>query len=306
MRLSAEFPAFCEFARRQLLTHDIDPAYPVLLHHLAHKPEFEHMTVDERSEACHWHLAVYVAYYHLGSAEQIWRRWPTPPDHVPDDASITLPTGIERRGFRGNTNAATFLNSYLAQTRCYEGADNWAHAKCTPYGANGWAQFRASAQATIRFVGPWASYKWADLLKHVMGISITADDLGVGGGSETAGPIPGMVQLTGRPWQECAEDPILQDRLMGEAQQRGVHFNGLDQLETALCDWNSLTKGRYYVGHDIDQMMDYLAPDSALWAARAATLPAQMLGENHGWHGVRPELKRLYKDHQKLFQGGRA
>jgi hypothetical protein len=106
-----------------------------------------------------------------------------------------------------------------------------------------------------------------------------------------------MVRLTGQPWKRCATDVMLQRQLLLECRDRGVPFNGLDQLETALCDFNSLCKGTYYVGHDIDQQMDQLKNlGREWWDARKAAFPSGYLGEVSGWPGVRKELKRQYAD----------
>jgi len=80
-----------------------------------------------------------------------------------------------------------------------------------------------------------------------------------------------------------------------------VPFQGLDQLETSLCDFNSLVKGRYYIGHEMDLMMEGLEPQSIFWEARAKALAHNYLGEFKGWHGVRPELKTIYRDKGLIF-----
>lgn len=74
-------------------------------------------------------------------------------------------------------------------------------------------------------------------------------------------------------------------------------------METSLCDFHSLNKGGYYLGHDIDamlgQLLDRRVPDptpSQVWAARAASFHPSLLGESGGWTGVRPKLKKLYRD----------
>jgi hypothetical protein len=150
--------------------------------------------------------------------------------------------------------------------------------------------------------GPWSSYKFADLLAHVHGQPITANDLGIGGGGETAGPIPGMTLVTGSDWRRCSRDVGLQRELLGEARHRGVGFSGLDQLETSLCDYNSLVRGRYYLGHDIDQQMSALerAGSPALWEARAV-FPDAYRGELHDWFGVRKPLKAMWRDQHRLY-----
>jgi len=78
--------------------------------------------------------------------------------------------------------------------------------------------------------------------------------------------------------------------LLDECRDLGVPFAGLDQLETSLCDVNSLRKGHYYVGHDIDLMMKHLSgAGENFWTARRKVIPGEYLGELWGWQGVRKE-----------------
>jgi hypothetical protein len=76
------------------------------------------------------------------------------------------------------------------------------------------------------------------------------------------------------------------------------------QVETSLCDFHSLVQGGYYLGHDIDQMqaqlLDRRVPDRTpqeVWTARAELFTSDLLGEHHGRWGVRPPLKKAYRDH---------
>lgn len=284
MNLDARlFADFCTFARAQIASGDLDPTYLVLRKH------YERVGLIE--EARLWRTLLYVTWYSLSSAERLWSVMPLPTTVRARDVAGFL-TGIERRGFRGNSKAAEHINAVLKAS----GGElrRWVWTTVGPGGKQGWARVR-KAFMELPHGGPWSSYKWADLLAHVHGYPITADDLGVGGGSETAGPIPGMVRLTGESWQVCASDPILQMRLLSASMDKGVPFSGLDQLETALCDFNSLCKGRYYVGHDIDQQMDSL-PGCSTWLreAREASFASRYLGECGGWTGVRRELKSVY------------
>lgn len=96
-------------------------------------------------------------------------------------------------------------------------------------------------------------------------------------------------------------------RLLEEA----GHPARLAEVETTLCDFGSLTAGRYYVGHDIDVMLGQLqARPSALTAAafraRAEAFDGGFLGERGGWRGVRPQLKTLYRTDGQLDWGWAA
>lgn len=294
MKANSLFKDFCAFACGQLASGDIDPTYPVL-------KRFYRVEKLSREQAL-WRTVLYLAWYDLGSAERIWRKYPNP--FLPTDSEVRgLSTGTERRSFRGNTKVLDFLGALLSRASLEGGSlEKWVDSFFVDDPTKGWDRAREELQE-LAFAGPWASYKWADLLKHVHDAPITASDIGVGGRGETAGPIPGMVRLTGLPWQECANDVKKQVALLKRAQDAGVPFNGLDQLETALCDFNSLCKGGYYVGHDIDTQMKHLehVKDRGLWDARVV-FEDRFRGEvSGGWFGVRKELKTLYRDQKVLI-----
>jgi len=281
---------FCRFATGHVLSGDIDPMYPTL------RLFYEREEVPR--EIAVWRTLVYVAFYHIGSAEKFWTRYPEP--GVVGFDLRGLPTGIERRGFRANTKPFEHINVVLEYARARAGGLlAWVDAMTSLGGEKGWDQVRAEFQS-LPGGGPWSSYKIADLLKHVHGAPITASDIGVGGKGETAGPIPGMVQLTGEDWKECAANVGLQRRLLDQALENDVPFTGLDQLETSLCDFNSLTRGRYYVGHDIDSQMDHLRDSSSALKAAREVFPARYRGELGGWVGVRKELKSVYASKGEL------
>ena len=284
---------FCRFSTAHVLSKDIDPAYPML------KDVYEHLnlTLDERV----WRTVLYTCFYSLGSAELAWDRYPTPPDRV---EPFCLPTGVERRGMRGQPDrVADHLNDVLTAAQAFGGVGRWAQEQACQRGTEGWDNTRQAFES-LRHCGPWASYKWADLMKHTLGFDIEASDIGVGGRGKKAGPIPGMVWLTGMDWKECANDISSQKLLLKICRDKGVPFAGLDQLETSLCDVNSMIKGRYYVGHDIDLMMTQLQTATPMfWESRSRVFDPQWLGENGGWFGSRHELESLFKIRGEVYTG---
>ena len=280
------FKDFCVFADKQLRSWDIDPMYPLLKHY--------YRTKNLSWNDALWHTALYVGLYDVGSAAQLWKMFPKQ-KHIPAGKLPQMQTGTERRLFRGRVkDFATCMNDLHKQSG--GSLSSWVSKTASQGGESGWDAARSQFER-VKFNGPWASYKWADLLKQVHNYPITASNIGVGGGSKSAGPVAGMEKLTGRAWQECAEDVDLQRRLYSASVEAGVGFNGLDQMETSLCDFNSLYKGRYYAGHDIDMQMERLAYcDASLWEARASAIPQEYRGEVVGWFGVRKELMAKYRD----------
>lgn len=281
------FPDFCEWSRYHLWSWDIDPIYPWF------EAVLDAQGLTERERL--WRLYLYVAFYHVGSAIMLWRHDGYDQPEVIPVEDLALPTGTERRCFRGQPEPAHKNIEAAVESGLFE-PSLWNSLE----GEDGWDTAREQFEA-VPWNGPWASYKWADLLAHVQGYPITASDLGVGGGSKTAGPIPGMVKLTGEDWKRCANDTALQHSLLEECHREGVPFTGLDQLETCLCDFNSALEGHYYVGHDIDlygAQLDY-AP-ALWWEARQEVFPDIFLGERHGWSGTRDELQRLYAEEGQI------
>jgi hypothetical protein len=277
------FTDFCRFAKGQIDSGDLDPTYPVL------RAFYDSEELPEEIRL--WRTLLYVTWYNLHSAEQAWTAHPEPREIR---ANYRLPTGTERRAFRGNDLAAHHVNHLLASAQRAGGLRSWVLQGVGRGDKAGWDGVRTQFQS-IPYGGPWSSYKWADLLKSVHRYPITASDIGVGGGGETAGPVPGLVRLTGLPWKRVSTDVELQQAVHDAAVARGVPFNGLDMLETACCDFNSLCKGSYYVGHDVDVQQEYLANCSeGLKAARMKTFAPQYLGELGGWQGVRKERKGHY------------
>jgi hypothetical protein len=279
------FQDFCDFATLQIHSTDIDPVYPVL------KESYERNDLPEEIRL--WRTFLYVSHYHLGSAEILWEEYPEP-GYV--KLKTAMNTGIERRGFRGQPDLSTkHINHFIDIISEHGSIADWVHMAVDYGGTEGWNVVREWFEE-VKYNGTWASYKWADLMKNVMDYPITASDIGVGGQGEKAGPIPGMVRLTGLDWKTCAEDIGTQLWLLEKSQAEGVPFCGLDQLETSLCDFNSLCKGGYYVGHDIDNMAKQLDQYSDLWESRRNVITRLYLGELNDWDGVRTYLKTLYRD----------
>jgi hypothetical protein len=276
------FDQFCTFAKKHIESGDIDPTYPLL--------KEVYKARGYPAENALWYTFLYVTWYNLGSAETVFAKYPSPPKSI--DEPLVLPTGTERRSFRGNDKAREHLAVLLEEAGKHGGFEPWMSYLTKEGGEIGWDFVRSEFQK-LRFVGPWASYKLADLLAHVHDYAITASDLGIGGAGETAGPIPGLVRLTGYDWPRCAYDKKLQREILKEARDRGVPFSGLDQLETVCCDFNSLCKGAYYVGHDVDAQQEHLGrePHRDFAAARRAVFDPIYLGEIGGWFGVRKHKK---------------
>lgn len=279
------FVDFCRFAELMLSSGDLDPTYPVL------RRSYDVAGLSQ--EARLWRTLLYVTWYSLGSAEAVWTSFPEPTE-LP--RSLRLPTGVERRGFRGNSYAPDHVNAVLLHAKNRAGSlTDWVTAMLDgASGKTGWRGVRNEYER-ISQAGPWSSFKLADLLAHVHDVPIWADSI-AGATGLTAGPVSGMARLTGLSHEVCLHDVELQEELLSLVQTRVPAMKTLDELETCLCDFNSLAKGSYYVGHDIDLQMESLASSGPLlWEARAV-FDSKVRGEVNGWSGLRRSRKLLYRD----------
>lgn len=289
-----DMKALAAFARLHVSSGDIDPAYPVI--------GWIERDLELDDDAAIWHTLVYVAYYNLTSAVELWQDWDWLLEalkaHVLSgysDGPLKLSTGTERRGLRGGRNMALHL---LDLQRVHGLYGSWGEA----LGARGmkWAGIMEQVDG-IHGNGRWAAYKVAEMLQAVHGWPISAPDMG---NDDSSGPVAGLklvypdLDLRTVAALDAAAD-ALRDRL---SYDHDVQLPW-SQLETVLCDWHAMCEGRYYVGHDIDQQLEQVmkpnVPGSVretILRARAATLPHAYLGElePNRWHSVDKQRKVAY------------
>lgn len=284
---------FSRFGKALILTGDIDPQFWIL------RSLYSSQKLDKNTAI--WRTAVYLVYYHLGSAIKAWDLYPTPEIIKKKDWVEGIYYYKQRRCFRGNNHARDQLNTLLKNS---DGdLVRWTEKAVGNGGEEGWTRVREAA-ANLPYHGPWSSYKWCDLIKFVHGFPITAPDIGTKPGA-TAGPIAGLSSLTGLDWKRCSEDNSLHRDLLSCIIDMGCPANGLDHLESILCNWQSLINGRYYTGHDIDRDCNQLLGTSGdhsdgLVSARKRIFDKRLLGEVGGWSEVRKNLNSVYRDRGRL------
>lgn len=286
---------FTRFGRTAIRSGDIDPQFPIL------RELYAARNLDDNTAL--WFTSVYLVFYNLGSATSAWGKYPTPDIIDATTWSSDLPYTKQRRCFRGNNGGLRQLNALV------EASDGdllaWVTNLVGNGGEEGWTRVRSGA-SELPYHGPWSSYKFCDMMKFVHSFPITAPDIGTKPGA-TAGPIAGMCSLTQLDRRQCADDINLQRDLLQYVQDEGVPANGLDQLESLLCDWQSLIMGRYYLGHDIDRDLGQLFSTHAdntyvkeLMLERSKIFDKRLLGEFGGWSGMRLELNALYKKRRRI------
>ncbi len=281
---------YIKFHELALQTRDVDPTYPVL----KQLAKYHGLTAEDRIRL----VMRFVAYYHLGSGLASF---------LGEDGP--LPCATERRGHRDDRK----LQKHLRALRDVEAA---------PGGWEGWISKAIQGSAGPREAwgklndalleiwgnGRWASYKTAEILWKVCNIRVEATDMGH---AHSSGPRQGLDLLfDGLPRGNSAEVVAALDKISNRVRMRliGAGLQApVEEVETTLCDFHALATGRYYVGHDIDQMLRQLLDVQSGWTrsaldARFHTLPHQYLGEIYGWTGPDADRKRAYRDTGKILE----
>lgn len=288
--------AFADFAFAQQAAGDLDPAYPVIRWLLASDPP------ESRALA----VVRYVAHYHVGSW---WAAWSGQAADRDPNVAYRLPTGIERRGLRDPQR----MRRHLREVYDIDfGTPGGMHAFLAPPAdsspADGWGH--VVEQATRLWGnGRWAAYKTADLCAEVLGWRIAAPDTGMDGAT---GSRAGMETVYGE--EVRGETPAQLEaraaRLRLDARRANGIILKLSEVETVLCDFHSAAGGRYYPGHDVDQMaaqltaLEILGYDMGpVWRARAETLPHSALGElaDPPWLAPDRARCRVFRDHGHIL-----
>lgn len=300
MTPTSDWPQFVEFAREHIASGDIDPVYPVLKHLIRNDPP----------EAAHGRVFAYLSYYSLASSESAlaaglhdW--WKFSEGREVARSYHRYPTGVERRALRGGYNMARHLESLADTVELY--GCSWRRWLRRGVIENqpllSWERMRVVATEPWGN-GRWASYKTCEVLWKVLDYPLQATDMG---NEFSSGPREGLAMVLGSAPQGNTRDAVrkvdhVAEHLRARLEEELGHALGIEELETILCDWKSVRKGKYYVGHDIDMMLEGLSAEfvpeqvrASVLEARAATLPHAYLGELNGWEGVAKERNTYFR-----------
>lgn len=196
------------FARLQLESQDMDPAYPILRARIASLPNDE-----ER----HRYVFLYLAYYSLASAEIAYN----------DPNALKLPTGFERRGLRAEGDILKHRQS-LSNLTWLSGYRRWLEGGLT---GDREADYLWIRDVTLREPwgnGRWAAYKaqpesepvltpsgWRPIGELAVGDSVIGAD---GRATRVVGVYPQgerdvyRVEFTDRSWVRCDAEHLWQVR----------------------------------------------------------------------------------------------
>jgi hypothetical protein len=290
---------FVTFARCELDCQDVDPVYPVLV---------ELQRGLSREQAL-WHTILYVAFYNLGSAVEVFAHV-NEPDTLPVELA-KLPTGIERRGFRTAETMNRHLASIVELAERHGGLAQWLgqalqmpetllHPEQMSY-----LKLRDEILREPWGNGRWAAYKTSEILQKVNRMPVRATDMGnddssgpVAGLQVLYGPYPGGPELGGV--NKIAWLDGLGITTMDQLNEEGVNVD-IDVVETLLCDFHALVDGRYYPGHDIDQMADQLWSANPQWTAEVWRARAKVFRPEHLAERSKPEPPFVDKQRRKAY-----
>lgn len=229
---------YARFHWLALETGDVDPVYPVL-----RKLE---MGVSDLV----WLSFLHVAYYDLGSALRAFARLSWRPTEEVPNAVLHYPCGTERRAHRDPSQLLRHLESLRALADHFQGLHRFV-TSATSYGD------LFGRVISIWGNGRWAAYKTCELLAYALDRpEWEPTDMGH---AHSTGPRKGLALIYGGRLPE-GNGPAaihtlntLSGWLVNELGRRDLVASQAT-AETTLCDFHSLAGGRYYVGHDIDQM----------------------------------------------------
>lgn len=288
---------FVTFTDELIGSKDIDPVYPIL------KEMYD--LLDLGHEERLWFTFLYMGFHSLPSAAAAFAEQPKPgPLHK---GLYKLPMTMQRRNLRGGklrSHVASYLDAIDGSTQ-----DSWIR--------NGFVR----GDATHNFEAFWltsqslwgngrlTAYKWAEILEYVHGYEMRAPDMRL---DQCLGPRRGVELVydlldAPTPPLNVAGDDVkarLQDGLGYELRWA--------EVETCLCDFAALMQGRFYIGHDVDEIEEHIldAPiedEQKTWLmqARLRAIPHEYLGEIQGWSRRDDALRKSYRT-EYLIQSRRG
>lgn len=321
------FRDMTQFGQRQYDSRDYDPFHP-LLHHLQKGMSREHQL---------WSSVLFMAFYNPGSSHIAFMN--SDPLKMPPDWCFQLPVGVQRRNLRGG-KIRDHLEDFIKQAKymgsLYDFLTYGMNGMFKKSGRQNWTPLKRNV-GSVWGNGRWSVYTSSELFQKVNGLPALPNEIGNDG---STGPRTGLCYLYGvEPPTGKKVVPLLDelaDQLFKMVDAK-VHTNlpylplnhyDHGMLESLLCDFNSLRKGRYYVGRDIDRDQERINGAKktltllmlsraqhkhldAVWQARAECFERRYLGEYSGWEGRTKEaLTHYFKtgevmDHAEIIEANK-
>ena len=271
--------------------NELDPIYPLL-------KEIARLLNLNKDEAA-WLCNVYVAYYDFGSGLTCYDQVRQPA--VPSEDLLRLPCDTERRNHRTPSKLKQHFESVVSIAENNGGLHTWLSRYIRDTPQQSWTAMLDPLE-TIYGNGRWASYKLVEMIGFVCDLPVEAPDMGH---ANSTGPRAGLNYLysglpSGNKPSEIAYLDKVSLNLIDKLAEHGVQTR-LQEAETSLCALKSLIKGNYYIGEDLDAMLEEIKrqpnglTELAL-EARSNVFPHRYLGEKMGWEGVDKARLKAYKE----------
>jgi len=296
------FQDFIYFSQRQYDCLDYDPFHPMLYH----------MQKRLGVEEALWMSTLFMAWYNIGSFYIAFRNCDVL--KLPPGWTASLPIGTQRRNLRGG-KVLDHLKDFIKQA---QKAGSIHKLLTKGFGNNpteNWRKLNATVDS-IWGNGRWSTYTTCEVYQKVNKLDVLPSDIMNEG---STGPRTGLCFMHGvQPPSGTKVVPLLDQLAQRFHEQAQAHIKtripylpegwyDLGMVESQLCDFNSLRKGRYYIGRDIDRDQDRLRATEKtmnamqrnvcllndVWVARAVVFPKSYLGEYQGWPG-RTEYAKTY------------
>lgn len=287
---------YAEFHAESVASNEIDDVYPVLR-------EFARIVELEPEEAA-WLTFLYVAYYNMNSTLQVFDQHRSP--GIPSPEQLRLPTGTERRAHRVPAKLERHLGELVSISENNGGLLAWISRYVVTSPEQSWNNV-IDALESIYGNGRWAAYKTAEMLWKINGLPLQAPDMGH---AHSSGPRKGLALLYdqlpgGNTRLDVAELDRISLNVLDRLADLGVDAK-IEEAETSLCDLHALAEGDYYLGMDIDAMLENLLKCPSplveqMFEARARVIPHHYLGEKNDWTGVDKPRKRVFKETGQLL-----
>jgi len=304
------FRIFIRFSQRQYDALDYDPFHPI----------FKYVSDNASKEGGLWASTLFMAFYNDGSAYLAFKNHKPLQDMKPDFSK--LPIGLQRRNLRGGLIDKYFY-MFNRQVKRYGSIFKFLTHNFTGDKRKDWYLL----QETLNSVwgnGRWSSFTLGEMYQKVNGLPVLPCNLM---NENSSGPRAGLELLMGKAVSK-QKDKMLQelndkaDVLFKRAKKkiktnipylRKGHYD-YAMMESQLCDTQSLLKGRYYIGRDIDRSQELIIDSykvakqldlkadtiNELWNIRSEVFPHEMLGELNDWVGRDRQALTFYKEYKVI------
>jgi len=246
-----------------------------------------------------WMCFVYLAYYDMGSFLRCFEFTRNP--EIPADKYLRLSCDTERRVHRVPAKMERHFGDVVSIADSNGGLYNWLSSYVEKSPQQSWVNMINPVE-TIFGNGRWASYRTIEMIGQVCGLPVEAPDMGH---ANSSGPRRGLEFLYSdlpqgnKPADIAYLDQVSLD-LNRKLAERGISAK-LQDTETGLCGFKSMVKGDYYVGEDLDSMLEEILKQPSgltqtIFEARKNIFPHEYLGELNGWTGMDRARKKIYKE----------